>query len=163
MTLWTVARRQSPLSMGFSGHEYWSGLPCPPPGDLPDPESELTSLCLLPWWVGSLPLAPPGKPMYQHYSFPSTPVSTQRQTIIHHTGNFVLFWDDQKGKISSLQLPHQPEDHSPTPRPSLLLSHLRNRLYPPLMGRTVVMRQMDDPPPPFRGQLMSFTLLRRIV
>ena len=35
--------------------------------------------------------------------------------------------------------------------------------YPPLMGRTVVMRQMDDPPPPFRGQLMSFTLLRRIV
>ena len=28
---------QSPLSMGFSRQEYWSGLPCPPPGDLPDP------------------------------------------------------------------------------------------------------------------------------
>ena len=30
----TVAR-QAPLSMGFSRQEYWSGLPCPPPGDLP--------------------------------------------------------------------------------------------------------------------------------
>ena len=36
MTPWPVAR-QPPLSMGFSRQEYWSGLPCPPPGDLPDP------------------------------------------------------------------------------------------------------------------------------
>ena len=35
-TLWTVVR-QAPLSMGFSRQEYWSGLPCLPPGDLPDP------------------------------------------------------------------------------------------------------------------------------
>ena len=35
-TLWTVAC-QLPLSMGFSRKEYWSGLPCPPPGDLSDP------------------------------------------------------------------------------------------------------------------------------
>ena len=34
-TLWTLAR-QAPLSMGFSQQGYWSGLPCPPPGDLPD-------------------------------------------------------------------------------------------------------------------------------
>ena len=34
-TLWNVAP-QAPPSMGFSGQEYWSGLPCPPPGDLPD-------------------------------------------------------------------------------------------------------------------------------
>ena len=34
-TLWTVAC-QAPLSMGFSRQEYWSGLPFPPPGDLPD-------------------------------------------------------------------------------------------------------------------------------
>ena len=33
---WTVAR-QAPLSMGFSRQEYWSGLPFPSPGDLPDP------------------------------------------------------------------------------------------------------------------------------
>ena len=35
MTLWTVAC-QAPLSMGFSKQEYWSGLPCPDPGDLPN-------------------------------------------------------------------------------------------------------------------------------
>ena len=34
--LWTVAR-QAPLSMKFFRQEHWSGLPCPPPGDLPDP------------------------------------------------------------------------------------------------------------------------------
>ena len=36
VTPWAVAR-QAPLSMGFSRQEYWSGLPFPPPGDLPDP------------------------------------------------------------------------------------------------------------------------------
>uniref|UniRef100_G3N0Q5 LY6/PLAUR domain containing 6 n=1 Tax=Bos taurus TaxID=9913 RepID=G3N0Q5_BOVIN len=39
----TVAQ-QAPLSMGFSRQEYWSGLPCPPPGDLPDPGIEPESL-----------------------------------------------------------------------------------------------------------------------
>ena len=38
-TPWTVAR-QAPLSMGFSRQEYWSGLPFPSPGDLPDPGIE---------------------------------------------------------------------------------------------------------------------------
>ena len=42
-TLWTVACR-TPLSMGFSRQEYWSGLPCPPPGDLLDPGINPTSL-----------------------------------------------------------------------------------------------------------------------
>ena len=36
VTPWTVAH-QAPLSMGFSGQEYWSGVPCPPPGDLLNP------------------------------------------------------------------------------------------------------------------------------
>ena len=36
MTPWIVAH-QAPLSMGFSRQEYWSGLPFPFPGDLPDP------------------------------------------------------------------------------------------------------------------------------
>ena len=36
VTPWTAAR-QSPLSMGFPRQKYWSWLPCPPPGDLPDP------------------------------------------------------------------------------------------------------------------------------
>ena len=43
VTLWTVAH-QAPLSIGFSRREYWSGLPCPPLGDLPDPGIEPTSL-----------------------------------------------------------------------------------------------------------------------
>ena len=38
-TPWTVTC-QAPLSMGFSRQDYWSGLPCPPPGDLPNPEME---------------------------------------------------------------------------------------------------------------------------
>ena len=43
VTLWTVAC-QAPLSMGFYRPEYWSGLQCPPPGDLPDPGIEPVSL-----------------------------------------------------------------------------------------------------------------------
>ena len=43
VTPWTVAH-QSPLSVGFSRQKHWSGLPCPPPVDLPDPGIEPTSL-----------------------------------------------------------------------------------------------------------------------
>ena len=39
-----IAACHTPLSTGFSRQEYWSGLPCPPPGDLPNPEIEPTSL-----------------------------------------------------------------------------------------------------------------------
>ena len=42
-TLWTVAS-QAPLSIRFPRREYWSGLPYPPPGDLPDPRIKLVSL-----------------------------------------------------------------------------------------------------------------------
>ena len=43
VTLWSVTC-QAPLSIGFSRHEYWSGLPCLPPWDLPDPTIEPTTL-----------------------------------------------------------------------------------------------------------------------
>ena len=43
VTPWTVAH-QAPLSMGFSRQEYWTGLPFPPPGNLPDPGIEPTAL-----------------------------------------------------------------------------------------------------------------------
>ncbi|KAM7230968.1 hypothetical protein CapIbe_018458, partial [Capra ibex] len=43
VTPWTLAR-QAPLSMGFSRQEYWSGLPFPSPGDLPDPGIDPASL-----------------------------------------------------------------------------------------------------------------------
>ena len=42
-TPWTTAH-QTPLSMGFSRQKHWSGLPCPPPRDLPDPGIEWASL-----------------------------------------------------------------------------------------------------------------------
>ena len=52
VALWTMGH-QSSLSKGFSWQEYWSGLPCPPPGDLPDPGIKLVSL-MSPPLAGSL-------------------------------------------------------------------------------------------------------------
>ena len=61
-TLLTVAH-QAPLSMGFSRQEYWSGLPCPPPGDLPNPGIEPESPMAPTLQADSLPFEPPGKPL----------------------------------------------------------------------------------------------------
>ena len=55
--LWTIAR-QAPPSMGFSRQEYWSGLPCPPPGDLPKPWTEHMSPVL----AGRFFITSPRKP-----------------------------------------------------------------------------------------------------
>jgi len=57
VTPWAVAH-QAPLSMGFSRQEYWSGLPFPTPGDLPDPEIEPMSPALA---SGFFIAEPPGK------------------------------------------------------------------------------------------------------
>ena len=57
VTPWTVAY-QAPLSMGFSRQEYWSGLPFPSPGDLPDPGIEPRSPTLQ---GDALTSEPPGK------------------------------------------------------------------------------------------------------
>ena len=53
-TTWTTAH-QVPLSMEFSRQEYWSGLPFPTPGDLPDPGLEPASPASLAWQANSLP------------------------------------------------------------------------------------------------------------
>ena len=55
---WTVAR-QAPLTMGFSRQEYWSGVPFPSPGDLPDPGIKPGSPALQ---ADSFPTELPGKP-----------------------------------------------------------------------------------------------------
>ena len=55
-TLWTVANQAS-LPMGFPRQEYWSGLPFPSPGDLPDPG---LNLHLLHWQADPLPLSHQG-------------------------------------------------------------------------------------------------------
>ena len=67
---WTVAH-QIPPSMGFSRQEYWSGLPFPSPGDLPDAGIEPRSPALQ---ADALPSEPPGKLslsiyMYIHIHF----------------------------------------------------------------------------------------------
>ena len=55
VTQWTVAC-QAPLSMGFPRQEYWSGLPFPSPGDLPDPGIKPMSLVSPAWQADFLPL-----------------------------------------------------------------------------------------------------------
>ena len=67
VTLWTVACHVF-LSMGFFRQQYWSGLSCPPPGDLPNPGIKPASLCLLHWQAGYLPLMPPEKPTLRYIS-----------------------------------------------------------------------------------------------
>ena len=59
-TPWTVAH-QAPPSMGFSRQEYWSGLPFPSPGDLPNPGIEPRSPAL---WADTLTAELPGKPPF---------------------------------------------------------------------------------------------------
>ena len=64
--LWIVAH-QAPLSMGgFPRQEYWSGLPCPPPRDLPGPGIKPMFPVSPAWQVVSLPLAPPGKSLINY-------------------------------------------------------------------------------------------------
>ena len=63
---WTLSH-QAPLSVGLSKQECWSGLPFPPPGDLPDPGTDPVSLVSPVLKTDSLPTVPPGKPMNTHY------------------------------------------------------------------------------------------------
>ena len=69
---------------GFCKQEYWSGLPFPTPGDLPDPELNPYFWCLLHWQADSLPLVLPGNPrgtISQH---------NKGHTWKAHTGNVIL-------------------------------------------------------------------------
>ena len=62
--------------MEFSRQEYWSGLPCPPPGDLPSPGIEPRSFALQ---VNSLPSEPPGKPLAEY----------KAQQIVQSSGSLI--------------------------------------------------------------------------
>ena len=62
---WTVAH-QAPLSMGFPRQEYWSGLPFPSPGGLPDPGTEPMSLA---WAGGFFTTEPPGQSLRLEETF----------------------------------------------------------------------------------------------
>ena len=60
-TLWTIAHQASQF-MGFSRQEYWNGLPCPPPGALPNTGIKLVSPGSPALQVNSLLMSQPGKP-----------------------------------------------------------------------------------------------------
>ena len=77
-TPWTV-NCQASLSMEFSRQEYWSGLPCPPPGDLPNPGMEIRSPASQ---VDSLPTKSPGKPNLVASPNPSGSSSRHRHVQI---------------------------------------------------------------------------------
>ena len=70
---WRVAR-QAPLSMEFSRQKYWSGLPFPLPGDLPNPGIKLASLAspaLVDWFFTTVPS---GKPIHEEYLCANNPI-----------------------------------------------------------------------------------------
>ena len=71
---WTVAH-QAPLSMGFSRQEYWSGLPFPPPGGLPDPGIEPGSPPAPALSGGSFTTEPPGKTQFPGWASALQPLS----------------------------------------------------------------------------------------
>ena len=81
-TPWTVAY-QTPLSMGFSRQEDWSGLTFPPPGDPPDPGIEPGSPALQ---ADSLSSEPPGKP-YLKFKFKN---SNLQYTDLNQQSNSLL-------------------------------------------------------------------------
>ena len=64
VTPWTVAR-QALMSTGFSRQKHWSGLPCPPSGDLPDPGVKPASPALAGELFTAEPPEKPGKAIYQ--------------------------------------------------------------------------------------------------
>ena len=95
--------------MGFSRLEYWSGLPFPSPGDLPNPGIKPRAIALRP---DSLPSEPPGKPIYRpvlisHWmwvvlgqgkvAWPWVSVSLQAKAPLENTGS----WDLSANTIPS--------------------------------------------------------------
>ena len=94
VTLWTVAH-QAPPSMGFSRQEYWSGLPFPSPGDLPDPGIKPRSPAMQ---ADALTSEPPGKPLDEFLGF-----SQSRPTwpmVLTRTSFLMLFPDQVIDLIS---------------------------------------------------------------
>ena len=81
-TLWTVAR-QAPLFMGFFRQEYWSELPCPLPGDLPNTGLEPGSPVSPALQVDSLRLSHQGSPINVEYNL-SAKVSMSFKEILDY-------------------------------------------------------------------------------
>ena len=96
-TPWTVAH-QAPLSMGFSRQDYWSGLPFPALGDLPNSGIKLCLLCLLHWQEGSLPWMPPGKPLCCHGTYLISRKTENKEVDRHPLRMWCVPWMKQKNE-----------------------------------------------------------------
>ena len=99
---------QAPLSMGFSRQEYWGGLPFPPPGDRPNPGTELAFTMCPALASGLFTTEPPGKPQdaitCQKNNYLSPFLLKERQTPhldMHFLATLVVF---MSGEAVSLVL-----------------------------------------------------------
>ena len=82
---WTVAYQVPPF-MGFSRQEYWTGLPCPPPGDLPNPGTKPKYPTLQ---VDSLPSKPPENSNYILYTYATLRYMSCRKQTAEHRGRLI--------------------------------------------------------------------------
>ena len=105
VTLWTEAH-QAPLSMRFSRQEYWSGLPCPPPGDLPDPRMESVTPVSPALQADSLPLSHLGSPTDIPPASKTVPLTPLRWLQTH-------LWSKLHHSVL-----HRPQDRDTCSRPS---------------------------------------------
>jgi len=106
-TPWTVAY-QAPLSMEFSRQEYWSGLPFPSPGYLPNPEIEPESPALQ---ADVLPSEPPGKPWHAQFS-----VLKSIHTVVQPSPSCI---SRTSFIVTNTLCMHAPNTNSMYPHPSL--------------------------------------------
>ena len=86
-TPWTVAH-QDPMSLGFSRQEYWTGLPCPPPGDPPNPGIEPApnhAFCAPTLQADCLPAEPLGKPLLLVFTYSLIFHSTLYRILVEFT------------------------------------------------------------------------------
>ena len=144
-TPWTAAE-QAPLSMEFSRQEYWSGLPFPTRGDLPDPGIKPVSLTSPALAGRFFTLAPPGKPLvcaFFAFVTTSTPASV-RQSLFYTLSCTLLFPlnpDSAAAAVAAKLLQSRPTlcdpiDGSPPGYPSLGFSrqeHWSGLPFPPPM------------------------------
>ena len=105
VTLWTVAHQAS-QSMGFSWQEYWSGLPFPPPGDLPDSGTEPVYLESPAKVAGFFITEPPGKPKSTGLGSLSLlqQIFLTHQTRVSCILAWEIPWTEEPGRLQSMGL-----------------------------------------------------------
>ena len=109
--LWTIAN-QAPLSMDFPRHKYWSGLPLPSPGDLPDPGIESASPVSPALQADSVPAEPSEKVILYIYT-QEKELNSPQTTYIHiyvgiHVYVCVYIWSGGYLHTHSVGLPWFP-------------------------------------------------------